>query len=89
MSRQYAVLSCIFLLSFVCPGLGQSGSFTLQKIVVAGEEAPQGGVFVGFEPLGINRDGVILFDALVQQEENFHGIYLVRPHVAFAPGRHR
>ncbi len=78
MSRQYAVLSCIFLLSCVCPGIGQAGSFTLQKIVVAGEEAPQGGVFVGFEPLGINRDGVILFDALVQQEENFHGIYLAR-----------
>ncbi|MFQ5541552.1 MAG: choice-of-anchor tandem repeat NxxGxxAF-containing protein [Candidatus Binatia bacterium] len=43
---------------------------------MAGEEAPQGGTFIQFEPVGINRAGAILFDALVKQEEEFHGIYL-------------
>ena len=53
-------------------------SFTLQKVVEAGEEAPQGETFIRFEPVGINQAGTILFDALVKQEREFHGIYLAR-----------
>ena len=67
---------CISLLFFVASGAAANASFTLRRLVGAGEWAPQGGTFIQFEPMGINPDGTILFDALVKQEEEFHGIYL-------------
>ncbi|GIX46357.1 MAG: hypothetical protein KatS3mg131_0568 [Candidatus Tectimicrobiota bacterium] len=51
-------------------------AFTLHPLVTAGTPAPQGGVFLRFDPLASNRQGVILFDALVQSSRPFHGLYL-------------
>lgn len=69
-------LVCIFVLFLMGSEAATLASFTLRKIVATGEEAPQGGTFILFEPVGINPDGTILFDALVKYEEEFHGIYL-------------
>lgn len=53
-------------------------SFTLEQIARAGQEAPGGGTFVNFEPLAINRNGAVLFDAKVRGPWVFHGIYMSR-----------
>ena len=71
-------LICISLPLFVWSGAADAASFTLRKVVVAGGEAPQGGTFIQFEPVGINRFGAILFDALVKQKGDFRSIYLSR-----------
>ncbi len=57
-------------------GSAAHASFTLRKVVGAGEGEPQGGTFIQFEPMGINPDGTILFEAWVKQEGNFRAIYL-------------
>ncbi|MFQ5903812.1 MAG: choice-of-anchor tandem repeat NxxGxxAF-containing protein [Candidatus Binatia bacterium] len=69
-------LISISLLFFAGSGAAAPAPFTLKKVVAAGEEAPQGGTFIQFEPMGINPDGTILFEALVKQERDFRAIYL-------------
>lgn len=57
-------------------GFAEPASFTIRKVVAAGEDAPQGGTFSEFEP--VVNTGTILFDALVQRDKPFHGIYVAR-----------
>ena len=57
-------------------GSAQPASFTIRKVVAAGENAPQGGTFTQFDPVA--NTGAILFDALVKKDEPFHGIYVAR-----------
>ncbi len=78
MSSLHPYLVSISLLLFMGSGSAALVSFTLQKVVEAGEKAPQGETFIQFEPVGINQAGAILFDALVKKEREFHGIYLAR-----------
>lgn len=59
-------------------GAAEAASFTIRKVVAAGEPAPMGGAFVQFEPIAINRTGLILFDALVQGEESFHAAFFLQ-----------
>ncbi len=57
-------------------GSAQPASFTIRKVVAAGDKAPQGGTFTQFDPVA--NTGAILFDALVKKDEPFHGIYVAR-----------
>lgn len=64
------------ILILLWSGSAQPASFTIRKVVAAGDDAPQGGTFAQFDPVA--NTGAILFDALVKQGEPFHGIYVVR-----------
>ncbi|HEY3067550.1 MAG TPA: choice-of-anchor tandem repeat NxxGxxAF-containing protein [Methylomirabilota bacterium] len=48
----------------------------LQKIVAQGDPAPAGGVFAGFGPPAINREGVVAFGAAVEGKAVPGGIFV-------------
>ncbi|MFQ5803094.1 MAG: choice-of-anchor tandem repeat NxxGxxAF-containing protein [Candidatus Methylomirabilales bacterium] len=68
-------LSIPFLI-LLWSGSAQPASFTIHKVVAAGDHAPGGGTFTLFDPVA--NTGAILFDALVRKDEPIHGIYLAR-----------
>ncbi|MBW8057051.1 MAG: hypothetical protein FVQ86_03390, partial [candidate division NC10 bacterium] len=70
------VFICVSILLLFWTGSVEPASFTIRKLVAAGEDAPQGGTFTQFDPVA--NTGAILFDALVKKGEPFHGIYLAR-----------
>ncbi|MFQ5881851.1 MAG: choice-of-anchor tandem repeat NxxGxxAF-containing protein [Candidatus Methylomirabilales bacterium] len=73
------ILICIPFLLLFGSGLAESASFTIRKVVAAGEDAPQGGTFTQFDPAAVHGHGAILFDALIKKKEGqFHGVYLAR-----------
>ncbi len=74
--RVLRVFICIPILILFWSGSAQPASFTIRKVVAAGDKAPQGGTFVQFDPVA--NTGAILFDALVKKGEPFHGIYVAR-----------
>lgn len=70
------VFICVSILLLFWTGSVEPASFTIRKLVAAGEDAPQGGTFTQFDPVA--NTGAVLFDALVKKGEPFHGIYLAR-----------
>ncbi len=70
------VFICVSILLLFWTGSVEPASFTIRKLVAAGEDAPQGGTFTQFDPVA--NTGAVLFDALVKKGEPFHGIYLAQ-----------
>ena len=76
MSLRHRVAVYVATVILFWSGSAQPASFTIRKVVAAGDKAPQGGTFVQFDPVA--NTGAILFDALVKKGEPFHGIYVAR-----------
>ncbi len=76
MSLRHRVAVYVATVILFWSGSAQPASFTIRKVVAAGDKAPQGGTFVQFDPVA--NTGAILFDALVKKDEPFHGIYVAR-----------
>lgn len=76
MSVRHRVAVYVATVILFWSGTAQAASFTIRKVVAAGDAAPQGGTFAQFDPVA--NAGAILFDALVEKDEPFHGVYLAR-----------